>query len=112
MAVLHGARILLILLALAVPTAMPAAGSTGALSAADHAKIRTILETYRSAWLANDADAVLRLFTEDAVLMPHHGVEPVLATKAAPASWFPAARPPTTTTAVTPTLDHLDASSS
>ena len=111
MAVFHRARIPLILLALAVPTAMRAADSTGDLTAADHAKIRTVLETYRSAWLANDAEAVLRLFTEDAVLMPHHGVEPVLGKKAARAFWFPAGGPPTTITAFTQTLDQIDGNS-
>ena len=79
-------------------------------AAADQAKIRTVLENYRSAWLANDAEAVLRLFTEDAVLMPHHGVEPVLGKKAARAFWFPPGGPPTTITAFTQTLDQIDGS--
>jgi uncharacterized protein (TIGR02246 family) len=83
-----------------------------ASAAADQAKIRKVLETYRSAWLANDAEAVLRLFTEDAVLLPHHGVEPVLGKKAARAFWFPAGGPPTTITAFTQTLDQVDASCS
>jgi len=100
--------LLLLILVLAVPARAPAADSTGALTAADQAKIRTVLEAYRSAWLANDADAVLRLFAENAVLMPHHGVEPVLGRKAARAFWFPAGGPPTTITAFTQTIDQID----
>lgn len=84
------------------------AGKTAsALGAGDKAKVRSVLEAYRSAWLACDADAVLRLFTEDAVLMPHHGVEPVVDKRAARAFWFPAG-PPTTITAFTQTIDQID----
>jgi uncharacterized protein (TIGR02246 family) len=85
----------------------PAAKAASALSTEDQAKVRGILEAYRSAWLANDADAVLRLFAEDAVLMPHHGVEPVVGKQAARAFWFPGG-PPTTITAFTLTIDQID----
>ena len=76
-------------------------------AAADQARIRAILEAYRSAWLANDAEGVLRLFTADAVLMPHHGVEPVVGKPAARAFWFPTEGPPTTVTAFTQTIDEI-----
>jgi uncharacterized protein (TIGR02246 family) len=44
---------------------------------ADADAVRLANLAYTSAWLANDAEAVMRLFTEDAVLIPHHGVAPV-----------------------------------
>jgi uncharacterized protein (TIGR02246 family) len=90
------------------PAQAPAADSKGALSAADQAKIRAVVEAYRSAWLANDPEGVLRVFAEDAVLMPHHGVEPVLGKRAAREFWFPAGGPPTTITAFTPTIDQIE----
>lgn len=76
-------------------------------SAADQAAIRQVLESYRAAWLANDREGVLRLFTEDAVLMPHHGVAPVVGREAARAFWFPASGPPTTVIAFTQTVDAI-----
>lgn len=95
--------------ALLVLSVSPASAvkSASALGAGDQAKVRSVLEAYRAAWLASDADAVLRIFTEDAVLMPHHGVEPVVGKRAARAFWFPAG-PPTTITAFTQTIDQID----
>ena len=85
-----------------------AADSRGALSAADQTKIRAVVEAYRSAWVANDREAVLRVFAESAVLMPNRGIEPVLGKQAAREFWFPAGGPPTTITAFTLTIDQLD----
>ena len=77
------------------------------LTAQDQTRIRAVLAAYRAAWLANDAEGVLRLFTEDTVLMPHHGVEPVVGKSAARAFWFPANGPPTTVTAFTQIVDAI-----
>jgi uncharacterized protein (TIGR02246 family) len=73
-------------------------------------KIRAVLDEYRRAWLANDADAVLRLFTRDAVLIPHHGVEPVVGIDAARAFWFPKDSPPVTITELAMTVDQVGGS--
>jgi uncharacterized protein (TIGR02246 family) len=80
------------------------------ISAADEAKVRAVLEQYRSAWLRNDAQAVLRLFTDDAVLLPHHGVEPVVGIEAARAFWFPTGGPSTTITEFALTVDETGGS--
>jgi len=97
-------------LLLAAAAVSRAAEPKDALSPAEQAKVRAVLEAYRTAWLANDADAVLSVFAEDAVLMPHHGVEPVVGKAAARAFWFPAG-PPTTITAFTLTVDQVGGSS-
>lgn len=56
--------------------------------------LREVQETYRRAWLANDASAVLGVFAPDAVLLPHHGLNPVLGVDAIRQFWF-APGPPT-----------------
>jgi uncharacterized protein (TIGR02246 family) len=57
--------------------------------------IKQTLESYRQAWLRNDKAGVLDAFTDDAVILPHHGVEPRVGKKAIEEFWFPAASPPT-----------------
>jgi uncharacterized protein (TIGR02246 family) len=79
------------------------------IPAADQAKIRAILESYRRAWLAGDAEGVLRLFAKDAVLLPHHGVDPVVGIEAARAFWFPPG-PPVTVTELTQSVDEIGGS--
>ena len=98
-----------VVLAIAGAASIRGLGS-GGVPSAEEAKVRAVLESYRKAWLANDADKVLGVFTEDAVLMPHHGVEPVVGKAAARAFWFPAG-PPTTITAFTLTVDQVGGTS-
>lgn len=57
--------------------------------------VRQVLENYRKAWLANDKAGVLGLFAEDAVISPHHGVEPRVGKAAIEEFWFPPNSPPT-----------------
>lgn len=76
----------------------------------DEAKIRGVIRDYERAWLANDEEGVMRLFTDDAVLLPHHGVEPRVGKKAARAFWFPKGGPPTTVTELTHTIDEIGGS--
>lgn len=90
------------------PAPAPAADSTRTLTAADQAKVRAVLEAYRSAWVANDQEAVLRVFAETAVLMPNQGIEPIVGKQAAREFWFPSGGPPTTITAFTLAIDQLD----
>jgi uncharacterized protein (TIGR02246 family) len=68
------------------------------LPEADRAAIRAVNEAYRAAWLANDSAAVMRTLTDDAVLIPHHGVAPVEGAAAIRDFWWPADGPPTTIT--------------
>jgi uncharacterized protein (TIGR02246 family) len=79
----------------------------GTLPAAEEQKIRAVIDAYRRAWLANDAEAVLRLFTSDAVLLPHHGVEPVVGIEAARAFWFPKDSPPVKITELEMRVDQV-----
>jgi uncharacterized protein (TIGR02246 family) len=95
---------------LAVTEGIPAAPQSPGLSEGDSRTVRAVLEQYRKAWLANDENAVLRLFTADAVLMPHHGVEPVVGLEAARAFWFPKGGPPTTITEFAMTVDETGGS--
>jgi len=76
----------------------------------DEAKIRSVLHDYEKAWLAGDEEAVMKLFTEDAVLLPHHGVEPRVGKSAARAFWFPKGGPPTTVTELTHRIDEIGGS--
>ena len=47
------------------------------LAATDVVAVRSVNLAYPAAWEKNDAAAVMRLFTKDAVLLPHHGGSPV-----------------------------------
>lgn len=105
--VLRRRAVVLSFLAFTATALVHAAEPSPAPSAADQAAIRQVLESYRTAWLANDREGVLRLFTPDAVLMPHHGVAPVVGRDAARAFWFPANAPPTTVIAFTQTIDAI-----
>jgi uncharacterized protein (TIGR02246 family) len=93
----------LALLALLVGTLAATAAAKECLSSTDRDAIRRVHESYRTAWLANDGEAVRRNFTPDAVLLPHHGLDPVTGMGAIKQFWWPPDGPPTTIT-------HFDAS--
>ncbi len=57
--------------------------------------LRQLDQSYASAWLSGDADAVMDLFTTDAVLVPHHGDLPVEGKTAIRQGWFDPSYPPT-----------------
>jgi ketosteroid isomerase-like protein len=59
----------------------------GALSTADHAAIRTSTERFVQTLVAQDFDALVRLYTEHAVVMPPH--QPAVHGRPAIRSWFP-----------------------
>lgn len=69
-----------------------------ALTEKDEADVREAIGKYVKAWLSNDPDRVMATLTDDIVLQPHHGVEPVVGAKAVRAWWFPKG-PPTVVTA-------------
>jgi uncharacterized protein (TIGR02246 family) len=77
------------------------------LSPADRAAVEERLRTYADAWRANDAGRVVANFTGDAVLMPHHGFEPVVGLAAIKRFWFPADSPPTRVTRFDRTADEI-----
>jgi hypothetical protein len=67
--------------------------------------IRNVLEHYRASWLSNDPDGVRSCFTQDAVLMPHHGLEPIMGMKAINEFWFPRTNTKTTILKFARTID-------
>ena len=85
----------------------PAAANDNQLSRTDRTAIQSLLEQYRTAWLSGDADAVCRTFTNDAVLMPHHGVPPVVGMRAIKEFWWPASTAKITITHFTQTIDEV-----
>ncbi len=99
----------LALAALFLAAAVAGGGPPG-LSPAETARIREVHGAYRAAWLANDEARVLALFTADAVLLPHHGVEPVVGEAAIRAFWFPKGAAPTTVTELEQPIDEIGGS--
>ena len=83
------------------------AGEAGAITPADRKAIQAVNDAYRQAWLAGDPEGVRHLFTEDAVLLPHHGVEPVAGMRAISHFWWPADSPPTTVTKLEMTAQEI-----
>jgi uncharacterized protein (TIGR02246 family) len=76
----------------------------------DQAAIRAVHQAYRDAWRANDAAAVKRVFTDDAVLLPHHGDPPVIGIRAIEKFWWPPSSPPATVTKFDTTIDETGGS--
>src|SRR5215213_5863746 len=76
------------------------------LSAADVAKVRAVSEAYAAAWLRNDPEAVLKLFSDDAVLIPQ-GRRPVEGIEAIKNFWWPAGGPRTTIKSFNITTDEV-----
>ena len=54
----------------------------------DKAALRALDQAYATAWMSGDAGGVMALFTEDATLVPHHGVAPVKGYDAIRKNWF------------------------
>ncbi len=50
---------------------------------------------FENSWLLGDSAKVLSYLTEDAVLMPHHGDDPIKGIKNISEFWFPFGVPPT-----------------
>ena len=73
----------------------------------DRIAIQAVLEQFRNGWLSGNADAVRNTFTTDAVLMPHHGVPPVVGMTAINQFWWPASSVKTTITRFTQTIDEI-----
>jgi uncharacterized protein (TIGR02246 family) len=81
--------------------------NSATLSAADRVAIRAVLERYRTGWLADSANTVRSTFAQDAVLMPHHGVPPVVGMEAINEFWFSTSSAKTTITKFVQTLHEV-----
>ncbi len=79
----------------------------GTLAATDTAAIRTLLERYRLGWLANNGEEVRSVFTNDAVLLPHHGVAPVVGMSAIRDFWWPISTTKTTIVKFVLSVDEI-----
>jgi len=88
----------------------PAVGNEPSLADSDRAAIESVLEHFRAGWLSGDADAVRSTFASDAVLMPHHGLAPVVGMAAINEFWWPASTAKTKITRFVQTLDEIGGS--
>ena len=92
--------------------ALPGLCGSAGLSAEEVNAVEAANQAYVDAWLANDPDAIMSTLTDDAVLLPHHGVDPVIGSKAIKEFWFPPNSPPAKVThmvnSVTEVLGHGD----
>lgn len=71
----------------------PATAGTNELQGADRVAVAAAQRAYVEAWRANDPDAVMATLTDDAVLIPHLGDDPVRGAEAIRGFWFPADGP-------------------
>ena len=85
-------------------------GKDEGLRVGDASAVRAVLEQYRTSWLANDAEGVCGTFTNDAVLMPHHGIAPVVGMETIKEFWWPANANKTTIVKFSQTIDEVDGS--
>lgn len=72
---------------------LPVANECSAFSSTSVAAVRAAIAAYPAAWMAGDSEAVMRLFSPDAVLMPHHGDAPVEGEAAIRSRFWPSGAP-------------------
>jgi uncharacterized protein (TIGR02246 family) len=89
-----------------------AGAEPSSLTADDQKAIRATIEAYRSAWLANDTEGVLKTFAGDAVILPAHGAAPVVGLGAIRSYWFAPGGPPTTITRLDITVEQIGGNAS
>ena len=77
------------------------------ISADDERAIKATIEAYRTAWLGNRSQDVLKTFSDDAVLLPAHGQPAVVGLVAIEKYWFAPGGPPTTITKLDITVDQV-----
>lgn len=73
-----------------------ASGDCKPLAEAERSAIEQVLDTYVAEWLEGDPNGVMATIASDAVLIPHHGLAPVIGEKAIRAWWWPVGAPKTT----------------
>lgn len=77
------------------------------LSADDIAKIRDVHNKYEATWLKGDADGVRSLFTDDCVLLPHHGDRARVGKKELDEFWFSPGWRATTVTKLIVSIERI-----
>lgn len=92
---------------LSTPAQSRSLDCSAALAADDAAKVRAVVEAYRSAWLRGDAEGVMKTLTDDAVLLPAHGAHPIVGRDAITKYWWPAGAPPGKVTRLDITVEGL-----
>jgi len=95
------------LLTASVSAASGSKTEAGKLTPDDEKAIRATIEAYRTAWLANDSKAVLRTFTDDAVVLPAHGAPAVAGIAGIEKYWFSPGGPSTTITQLDISVDQV-----
>jgi ketosteroid isomerase-like protein len=70
-----------------------AATQAAPLSAADLATLRQLTQRYVDGWLHNDRSQVMGLLSQDAVFIPHDGVQPHIGYAKIDEFWFPGGKP-------------------
>jgi len=95
------------LLTASLSTASGSKTEPGKLTLDEEKAIKAMIEAYRSAWLANDSKAVLRAFTDDAVVLPAHGAPAVVGIAAIEKYWFSPGGLATTITQLDITVDQV-----
>ena len=94
-------------LACVIPQAFCASNAQPSeLTATDVNAIKTTIEAYRTAWLANDRQGVLKTFSQDAVVLPAHGAPAIVGIADIEKYWF-SPGPPTTITKLDITVDQV-----
>jgi ketosteroid isomerase-like protein len=83
-----------------------------ALAASDREQLLAARRAYVDTWLGGDPAAIMATLTDDAVLLPHHGLPPVVGAVAIRHFWWPAGAPPPTIDAFEMTLDEAGGSGS
>ena len=97
-----------LLISLVMFLIVPTANCTDvSFSRDDQIAVQAVLEHFYNGWLSGSADAVRSTFTTDAVLMPHHGVLPVVGITAINEFWWPATSVKTTITRFAQTTPRL-----
>ncbi|WP_299225944.1 nuclear transport factor 2 family protein [uncultured Psychroserpens sp.] len=76
----------------------------------DIESIKKTRKNFEFAWLENNTIGVIETLTEDAILMPHHGDQPIIGATAIEAFWFPKNSAPSKVTVFTSTIDDINGS--
>ncbi|MGB0036610.1 MAG: SgcJ/EcaC family oxidoreductase [Candidatus Acidiferrales bacterium] len=77
------------------------------MSPTDAAAIKATIEKYRTSWLAGDAEGVMSTLTEDAVILPAGGADPVVGSDAIRKYWWPGGAPVTKITKLDITYEQI-----
>jgi hypothetical protein len=92
---LIGATLTIFLFVASPSTASNSMDLQSELTPQDEKAIKATIEAYRVAWLANDAKGVLKIFTDEAVLLPAHGAPAVVGLGSIQKYWFASSLPAT-----------------